>query len=66
MSALALHISASFRGGMSAFDFRVAFWVMAAFAAASVPSFFRLHPDAGADVSGAALRQADEATPAEG
>ncbi|AFL88111.1 arabinose efflux permease family protein [Terriglobus roseus DSM 18391] len=66
VSALALHISASMRGGVSAFDFRVAFCVMAVFAAASMPAYFRLHPDAGAEVSGAAIRQEREATPAEG
>ena len=66
VAALALHFSASVRGGASAFDFRVAFCVMAVFAAASMPAYFRLHRDAGANVSGAAIRQEREATPAEG
>ncbi|SEC65217.1 MFS transporter [Terriglobus roseus] len=66
VAALALHISASLRGGVSAFDFRVAFFVMAVFAAASMPSYFRLHPGAGAEVSGASIRQEREAAPAEG
>ncbi len=66
IAALSLHASAAFRGGASAFDFRVAFCVMAAIAACSIPSYFRLHPDAGAAVSGAALRYDRAATPAEG
>lgn len=66
VAALALHGSATLRGHASAFDFRVAFCVMAVLAAASIPSFVRMHPDAGAAVSGAALQQEREATPAEG
>jgi len=65
VSALALHGSALLRGHSSAFDFRVAFCVMAGLAALSIPSYIRMHPRAGAAVSGNLLRQ-EEATPAEG
>ena len=66
VAALALHVSALVRGGMSAFDFRVAFCVMAGLALLGIPSFVGMNPDAGAAVSGAALRAEREATPAEG
>lgn len=66
IAALALHTSALLRGYSSAFDFRVAFVVMAGFAALSLPSYLRMHPDAGALVSGAALRQPQAPAPAEG
>jgi EmrB/QacA subfamily drug resistance transporter len=66
VAALALHGSATLRGHASAFDFRVAFCVMAVLAAASIPAYVRMHPDAGAAVSGAALQREQEATPAEG
>jgi len=66
VAALALHVSAMVRGGMSAFDFRVAFCVMAGLALLGIPSFVAMHPDAGAAVSGAAVRAEREATPAEG
>jgi len=66
VAALALHVSAMVRGGMSAFDFRVAFCVMAGLALLGIPSFVGMNPDAGAAVSGAALRAEREATPAEG
>ncbi|MGI4756734.1 MAG: DHA2 family efflux MFS transporter permease subunit [Janthinobacterium lividum] len=56
VAALTLHSVAALHGHSSAADFRVAFCVMAAFAAAALPSFARLHPDAGAAVSGAATR----------
>ncbi len=66
VAALALHVSGTMRGGISTFDFRVAFCVMAALSALSLPSFLRMHPDAGAAVSGAALQQERAAAPAEG
>ena len=66
VSALALHGSALVRGGASAFDFRVAFCVMAGLAALSLPSYLRMHPAAGAAVSGNLIRQEREATPAGG
>ena len=66
LAALALHVSGALRGGSSLFDFRVAFCTMAAIAAASIPTYIRMHPDAGAAVSGAAVRQDRAATPAEG
>ncbi len=66
VAALVLHLSASARHGSSAVDFKVAFCVMAGFAALAIPSFVRLQPDAGADVSGAALLRERESTAAEG
>jgi EmrB/QacA subfamily drug resistance transporter len=66
VAALALHTSAAVHGGASAIDFRAAFCVMAAIAALSIPSYIRMDPDAGAAVSGAALRSARETVPAEG
>ncbi len=66
LAALALHTTAALRGRTSAFDFRVAFCAMAAIAACSIPSFVRMHPDAGAAVSGAALLHDRETTAAEG
>lgn len=66
LAALALHVSGELRGGSSLFDFRVAFCAMAAIAAASIPSYIRMHPDAGAAVSGAALRRERAITAAEG
>ncbi len=66
LAALALHVSGDLRGGSSPFDFRVAFCAMAAIAAASIPSYIRMHPDAGAAVSGAALRHDRAVTAAEG
>jgi EmrB/QacA subfamily drug resistance transporter len=66
IAALTLHISAAVRGGASPVDFRIAFCVMAALAACSIPAYFGLHPDAGAAVSGAALQADRETVPAEG
>ena len=66
LAALALHVSGAVHGGSSLFDFRVAFCTMAVIAAASIPSYIRMHPDAGAAVSGAALRQERAVTAAEG
>jgi EmrB/QacA subfamily drug resistance transporter len=66
IAALALHTSAAVRGYSSAFDFRVAFCVMAAIAAISIPSYIRMDPDAGAAVSGADLRRDRATVPAEG
>lgn len=66
VSALALHASATLRGHSSAFDFRVAFCVMAGLAVLSLPSYWTMHPAAGAAVSGNLIRQEREATAAEG
>ena len=63
VAAVALNGSALLRGHASALDFRVAFCVMAAFALLSLPSYLRMHRDAGAVVSGAAIRVPE---PAEG
>ncbi len=64
-AALTLH-SAAVHGRTTLADFRIAFCVMAAIAAAAVPFFAKLHPDSGAAVSGAALRQERTIVAAEG
>ncbi len=66
VAALTLHLSASAHHRSSVLDFRLAFCVMAALAAISIPSFVRLNPDAGAAVSGAIQVRERETTPAEG
>jgi EmrB/QacA subfamily drug resistance transporter len=60
VAALALNLSlAVFREpSLSLWDFRVAFLAMAAVAAVAAAGFLRLHPDAGAEVSGRGARPA--------
>lgn len=55
VAALALHAAAAGHATAAA-DFRIAFCAMAALAACALPFFARLHPDAGAAVSGARQR----------
>ncbi len=57
LAALALHVAAYGRTVVAG-DFRVAFCAMAALCACALPFFARLHPDAGAAVSGARVRLA--------
>ncbi len=66
VAALVLHLSSSAHGGSSAFDFKMAFCVMAGMAAVAIPSFMRLHREAGASVTGARLLQERETTAVEG
>ena len=61
IAALTLHVAAAVRGRNSPADFRIAFCVMAAIAAAALPFFAGLHPDSGAAVSGATMRRAENA-----
>lgn len=56
VAALALHVAAAGRRSSSVADFRIAFCVMAGLAAIALPFFALLNADAGAAVSGAALR----------
>ena len=65
-AALVLHLSTARHPGPPAeLDFRVAYCTMAVLALVSLPAFARLHPDAGAAVSGATLRM-NRQEPAEG
>ncbi|MGI4854392.1 MAG: MFS transporter [Janthinobacterium lividum] len=66
VAALTLHTASAMRGSVAVGDFRIAFCVMAAVAAIALPFFWQLHPDAGAAVSGAALRHGETTLPAEG
>ena len=66
VAALALDLSGSLHQSSPAFAFKVAFCVMASFAALAIPFFMRLHQDAGAAVTGGTRLREREAAAVEG